>query len=260
MTAGGEPIRVDLDRQGGTALITMSRPPLNILDISSFRILHSLLEDAVSRQKASVVVIQSAIPGTFSAGADVADHVPERVREMLEAFHRIAEFLSRMEAVSVAAVNGLALGGGCELALCCDIVLASDKATFGQPEIDVGCFPPIAAAILPGRIGLARAADLVLTGRRIDATEAMEMGLVSRLLPSTGFNAGLRSFLAELQGKSSRVLGITAKILREGGNAGFGAELRRTEKGYLDKLLSLQDSREGVMAFMEKRSPKWSGT
>jgi cyclohexa-1,5-dienecarbonyl-CoA hydratase len=255
----GPAILAEIDEATGTAFITLNRPPLNVLDIEGFGLLGDTLEEAVGGSGASLVVIRAAGEKAFCAGAHVADHTPEKVDAMLGAFHRVANYLSSMEAISIAAVRGAALGGGFELALCCDLIFASEEAAFAQPEINVGCFPPIAAAALPGRVGRHRAADIILTGRKISAFEALAMGLVSRVVPPGEFEPALAALLTELQGKSRSVLRIAARALRLAHPSDFRADLARMERVYLEDLMKLEDAREGVQAFLEKRKPVWTG-
>lgn len=204
------------------------------------------------------MVIRAAGDRAFCAGADVADHLPETAPRMLEAFHAVARLLWTMEPVSVAAVKGPALGGGMELALCCDLVVASERAEFGQPEIRVGCFPPIAAALLPERVGPHRAADLVLTGRRIDALEAERFGIVSRVAAPDRFDAVLRETVEALRGASGPVLARAIRALRGTRAASWSDALSAAEKIYIEELLPLPDAREGVEAFLQKREPRWT--
>lgn len=255
----GSPILAELDEATGTAFITLNRPPLNVLNIDAFKRLGDALEEAVGASGASVVVLRAAGEKAFCAGADVSDHTPEKVGEMLASFHRVALYLSSMEAVSIAVVRGAALGGGFELALCCDLILASEGASFGQPEINVGCFPPVALAALPARVGRHRAADIVLTGRKLSAFEALAMGLVSRVVPPEELEPALAALLTELQSKSRSVLKMTARALRLAGPSDFRSDLGRMERVYLEELMKLEDAKEGVRAFMEKRKPAWSG-
>jgi cyclohexa-1,5-dienecarbonyl-CoA hydratase len=243
---------------GRTGTLTLNRPPLNILDIAAFRELGEALTRLLA-QGCDILVLRAAGTRAFCAGADVADHRPERAPAMLEAFHAVARQLTSADAVSVAAVEGLALGGGMELALCCDLVVASEQAEFGQPEIHVGSFPPIAAAVLPGRIGRPRAADLILTGRRVTAYEALALGLVSRLAPADAFEAELRQVVESLETASPSVMRQALRALRGRSAPAFAESLAATEKIYLEQLLQLEDAREGVEAFMTKRRPSWTG-
>jgi cyclohexa-1,5-dienecarbonyl-CoA hydratase len=253
------PILAEVEEATATAFLTLNRPPLNVLDIEAFRILGDALEEAVGNAGCAVVVLRAAGEKAFSAGASVADHTPDRAESMLQAFHRVARYLNEMAAVSVAAVRGPALGGGFELALCCDFIVASEGASFGQPEINVGCFPPVALALLPRIVGRHRTADIVLTGRRLSAFEALAMGIASRVVPAEEFEGALAALLADLQSKSRSVLREAARALRRATPGEFRADLDRMERAYLQDLLRLEDAKEGIRAFLEKRKPEWTG-
>jgi enoyl-CoA hydratase/carnithine racemase len=154
-------------------------------------------------------------------------------------------------------VNGACLGGGCELAGSCDIILASEEGSFATPEITVGCFPPVALARFPAQIGYHRAAEMILTGRRYSASEALAMGLVNRVVPAGDLESALENLLDDLRSKSGQVLRITLKGLRELSMRNFAEALKRSEEIYLNDLLKTEDVEEGVQAFLEKRKPQW---
>jgi cyclohexa-1,5-dienecarbonyl-CoA hydratase len=257
MSEGGAPVLITIDPGTGTGTITLNRPPLNILDIATLRALGDAIDEVVERAGCAIVILRAAGGKAFCAGAEVGDHVPEKAPEMLDAFHRVARRLSGMDAVSVAAVQGAALGAGFELAMCCDLIVASDSANFGLPEINLGCFPPIAAAALPGRIGRHRAAEVVLTGRRFSAAEAVTMGLVTRQVDAEFFDAEVAALLGELQTKSRSALKVAVSVLRRAVSQPFDAALSMAEKAYVEELLPLEDAREGILAFIEKRKPRW---
>jgi len=251
------PAGVRLEIEGRLARLTIDRPPLNILDIAAFESMGESIARLAGDASVDVLVIGSAGDRAFCAGADVADHTTQRAPRMIEAFHRVARALWSHPAVSIAAVRGAALGGGMELAICCDLVVASETARFGQPEIRVGCFPPIAAALLPAMIGRARAAECILTGRTIPASEAWEMGLVSRVAPEGDFDEALSGLIRELMANSGAVMRRAVKAIRSGQTAAMDRALAVTERIYLNDLLALDDAREGVEAFLEKREPRW---
>jgi cyclohexa-1,5-dienecarbonyl-CoA hydratase len=238
-----------------TAWLTLDRPPLNILDIAMMRRLDAALERALAQ--CDFLVFEGAGPKGFSAGAEVADHVPERVGEMLAAFHAIFRRLARAECVTIAAVHGVCLGGGMELATFCDFVVAEESAKFGQPEIKLGCFPPIALLTLPHLCGMRAAADLILTGRTVDAREAQRLGLVSRLAPEGQLASGVEALLKELRGLSADVLRLARRTLWRLHAEEFERRLGEVERVYLDTLMQTHDAREGIRAFLEKRTPVW---
>jgi cyclohexa-1,5-dienecarbonyl-CoA hydratase len=249
------PRAVQVDFRGPAALVTLDRPPVNVLDLPTIRELRGALSDIASRRDAKVVVLRSAIAGTFSAGVDVADHAPDTVGAMLETFHGVFRILDAMPQLVIAAVDGRCLGGGCELAVFCDVVLATRRSVFAVPEIDVGCFPPVAAVILPRLIGRA-AFEMVLTGAPVTAAKAARIGLVTAVVPD--LDAAVHRWTAALAAKSGAVLALARRAVRQGGHDSFEAALARAERLYRDELAQTADCAEGVRAFLEKRPPVWT--
>ena len=176
---------------------------------------------------------------------------------MLEVVHGVMRKLLVLPQVTVALVRGSCLGGGLELASCCDFILASEESSFATPEIHVGCYPPLALARFSALVGYHRAAEMILTGRTFSAEEAARIGLINHVLPSDELDRGLETLLAELLGKSGAVLRVTLKGLRELSLTGFAEALRRSEEIYLRELLPTDDVEEGVQAFLAKRKPRW---
>lgn len=255
MAASKETVHLRLEKR--VAWITLDRPPLNVLDIPLMRALDAALERALPQ--CDFIVFQGAGTKGFSAGAEIADHAPERVEEMLAAFHAIFRRLVSSDCLTIAAVHGVCLGGGMELATFCDFLFAADSAQFGQPEIKLGCFPPVAMVILPRLIGLRAATDLILSGRQISAAEAAQLGLVTRNVPDARLHSAVEALLGELQQLSPAVLKLTRNTLRRIHLNDFGSRLREVEQVYLKDLLRTQDAHEGVLAFLEKRPPVWKG-
>ncbi|MCL4817984.1 MAG: enoyl-CoA hydratase/isomerase family protein [Vicinamibacteria bacterium] len=251
------PDLVRVEPIGGSHAVTVSldRPPMNVLDLATIGALRDALEAIASRRDVKAVVLRSAVPHVFSAGVDVAIHSRERLGAMLDAFHGVFRVMDGMPQVTVAAVDGLCLGGGCELAAFCDLVLATPGSSFGQPEIDVGCFPPLAAALLPRLIGRA-AWEMVLLGSSIDAQRAAELGLVTRVVDD--LPAAVDTWAKWLCAKSGAVLALARRALREGAHGSFAEGLVRTEAIYRDELAKTADVEEGVRAFLEKRRAHWS--
>ena len=245
---------VRFEDRDGARWITIERPPLNVLDIPTIEALDTALSSLADRRDLKAVVLRSAIPRTFSAGVDVRDHTRDRVGSMLAAFHGVFRRLDALPQASVAAVDGTCLGGGCELVAFCDISLATARSVFGQPEIDVGCFPPLASVWLP-RVAPRAAAEMVLTGAPIGAAEAARVGLVSRVVDD--LETETRRVVRLLGGKSAAVLKLARRALQEGAVGPFDDALARVERLYRDGLLATEDMDEGVQAFLEKRPPKW---
>ncbi|HEV8385737.1 MAG TPA: enoyl-CoA hydratase/isomerase family protein, partial [Candidatus Acidoferrales bacterium] len=255
MTTDTATVRVRIE--GRTSWITLDRPPLNILDIAMMREMDHVLTEVLKHS--DVIVFEGAGTKGFSAGAEVRDHTPDRVADMLRTFHAIFRILSRADCVTIAAVHGVCLGGGCELATFCDFVLATESARFGQPEIKLGCFPPVAVVTFPVLIGLRAAMDLILTGRTISAAEAKQLGLVTRVVPDNELAASIDNLLKEIGGLSSAVLKMTRRELWERSGLDFDKSLGDAEQIYLEELMQTEDAQEGIRAFLEKRSPVWHG-
>ena len=253
MTTRSETIHLRLDHR--TAWITLDRPPLNILDIPMMESLDAALNRALP--KSDFVIFQGAGVKAFCAGADVADHIPKRVGKMLSAFHGVFRRLAVADCLKIAAVHGYCLGGGMELAAFCDFVLATKSAQFGQPEIKLGCFPPVSMVILPRLVGVRAAAHLILTGRQISAMEAHRLGLVTRVVPDHELAAAVDALLEELRALSPSVLHLTRKTLTQIQSADFLQQLEEAERVYLSELMQTHDAQEGIRAFLEKRQPVW---
>jgi cyclohexa-1,5-dienecarbonyl-CoA hydratase len=251
-----EHIRFDVS--GGVARITLNKPPLNVLNIAMMREINTALEGLGDDPSVKVLVFEAAEGSkAFSAGVDVSEHTADKVEEMIEVFHRIFRLLDGLEVPTVAVVNGAALGGGCELALFCDMVIASERASFGQPEIQVGVLPPIAVVALPAIIGPKKAMEMVLIGDRIRAPEALQLGLVNKVVPPEELRAAADEFVGKLAKLSSAVLRLTKRAVRLGSVGRFADGLAAVEELYLGPLMSTEDAHEGLVAFMEKRSPVW---
>lgn len=255
MTTHSETIQLRIENRA--AWITLDRPPLNVLDIPMMESLDAVLESALP--KSDFVIFHGAGAKAFCAGADAADHTPERVEKMLRAFHAVFRRLVAADCVTIAAVQGYCLGGGMELATFCDFVFATESAQFGQPEIKLGCFPPVALVTLARLIGMQAAAHLILTGHQISATEALRLGLVTRVVPDNDLSAAVETLLGELRAHSPSVLHFTRKTLSRLHSGDFLKQLEEVERVYLSELMQLNDSQEGIRAFIEKRKPVWKG-
>jgi len=248
-----ETISIRIERR--TAWITLDCPPLNILDIRMMEALDAALQRALP--ESDFVIFQGAGPKAFSAGAEIADHTPKHVGKMLTAFHAIFHRLSKADCVKIAAIHGHCLGGGMELATFCDFVLATESAQFGQPEIKLGCFPPVAVVTLPHLIGMRAAADLILTGRQISAAEAQRLGLITHVVSDSELRHAVSELLEELRALSPSVLQLTRKTLWNLHSAEFAEQLEEVERVYLSGLMKMPDAQEGIRAFLEKRKPVW---
>jgi cyclohexa-1,5-dienecarbonyl-CoA hydratase len=212
--------------------------------------------DSLKDAKIKLLLFKAA-GKAFSAGVDVGEHLGDQVNEMIEVFHGIFRRMDALPAVSIASVQGAALGGGCELALYCDLVIASEKAKFGQPEIQVGVFPPIAALVFPRITGRKKALELVLSGELIGAQEALALGMVNKIVPAEALEDELGKFCGKFLGLSGLVLSLTKKAFLAGLMDPAAQGLKEVEKIYLQELMKTKDAEEGLRAFLEKRKPVW---
>ncbi len=240
----------------GVANLTLNRPPLNILTLSIIEELIELLDFLAGQMDVKVVVL-GANGKAFCAGVDVADHIPARVGPMIRDFGRLFTRLRTFPSPTVAVVQGAALGGGTELAVACDLVLAAASARFGQPEIKLGVFPPAAAALFPRLIGYQQAARLLFSGEIITAAEAAQLGLVTFTVADEELVAKLEQLLTQLRGMSAAALCMTKRALLYGAGAGVRDALPLIEDLYLNDLMATADANEGIQAFIEKRQPIW---
>ena len=239
-----------------TTYITLHRGDLNILNIEMMEEINSALEFLEGGRHLRALVFK-ATGKAFSAGVDVAEHTAEMVEKMIHTFHKIFRLLDQIECPTVALVHGAALGGGCELACFCDMVLASDRAKFGQPEIKVGVFPPVAAAAFPAYGYLKSIYELLFLGELITAEQAKEIELVNQVYPRDDFDNLCTDFLKRLTSNSAAILRLTKKSIKAGIGKPFPEALDIAEKTYLEEMMSTKDAHEGLAAFLEKRAAKY---
>jgi cyclohexa-1,5-dienecarbonyl-CoA hydratase len=244
-----------LDVSENIARLTLHRPPLNILTLEMTQELNEALENLSGAGQLKALVVR-ATGKAFCAGVDVADHLPERAQAMIRAFNELCRQLHALPMPTIAIVQGAALGGGMELVIACDMVLAARSARFGQPEIKLGVFPPVAAALLPSYTGYRQAARLLFTGETIHAEEAARLGLVTCVVEDAELEAAQERLLTQLLNLSAAALAMTKRALLLGAQRGESA-LPEIEDLYIHTLMATSDAREGIQAFMEKRSPVW---
>jgi len=240
------------------ARITFARPPLNILNIAMMREVNDALSQCAKQRELAAIVFDAAEDcNAFSAGVAVEEHVEETIFQMLDSFHGIFRNLEQIARPTIAVVDGAALGGGCELVAACDIVIASERARFGQPEIKLGVFPPVAAVLLPRVIGDKRARELILTGELIEAPEAARLGLVNYLLPRSELEQKVADLLSRFRNLSSAALAFTKEAMDLGRGCSLDSALKEVEDLYLNELMKTHDASEGIKAFADKRKPEW---
>lgn len=246
---------IEFEVAGGVATITLNRESLNWLNIAMMEEINHAL-DSLKDQVIKVLVFK-AKGKAFSVGVEVAEHMGGLAEKMIEVFHGMFRRMDDLGLLSIAVVDGQALGGGCELATYCDLVVASERAKFGQPEIQVGVYPPIAALAFPRMIGLKKSLELILGGGIISAQEARELGLVNLVVPPDELDEAAGKFIGKFAKLSAPVLKYTRKAVFKGLLDDRDKALDKIEKIYLDKLMKTADAQEGLQAFLDKRKPEW---
>jgi len=240
----------------GVAQLTIDHPPVNVLTRALLGELREHLT-ALADDSSLRVLLLTASGMHFSAGADVVEHLPPAHRELIPEFVGTIRALWDFPLPVIAGVQGKCLGGGFELVQPADIVIAGRSASFGQPEIALGVFPPAACAILPRLCGPARAAQLVLQGDPLSADEALVAGLVSEVVGDDAVEPAARAAAGRIARHSAAALRVTKRALRAAGEAATTDALARAERIYLEDLMRTRDAIEGLDAFVAKRPPTW---
>jgi cyclohexa-1,5-dienecarbonyl-CoA hydratase len=247
---------VEMAYEGGVATLRLNRPPLNVMNIEMVEQVNDLLLGLRGNRQLKVLVIRGN-DNAFSAGIDLKEHTRDKVSRLVQMFHRIFESMRLLDVIAVSAVQGVALGAGFELAIGSHLVVATESARFGVPEVKLGLFPPVASVILPRATPRRKAMEWILTGDEIPAQELVQYGLVNRLIPDDDFDAGLTEFVAKLTSKSGPVLQLAKRAQTESYYSGWEEALHKAENLYLRDLMALADAEEGLAAFLDKREPEW---
>ncbi len=238
------------------ARITLSRPEHNLLNEAMLREIADAISFAGEREDAKLIVLDSACK-VFSGGIDVGEYTSQRVFQMLDAFHAAFSGMLEVGKPVICVVNGPAIGGGAELAAFGDLVIATPKARFAQPEISIGVFPPLASTILPYLVGPKTALEIVLTGEPVTAERALELGLVNRLVPEAQLEKSVEDLVARISAHSGPVLTMAKKAILGGMGLSLRDGLKQSMNIFLNELYRLEDSQEGLRALVEKRKPNW---
>ena len=245
-----------IEKANNIGKIILNNGPLNILTIKMMEQVNKALEGFLGDQSLKAVIFDHT-GKVFSAGVDIGDHMGDKAPIMIKEFHRIFRNLNKLKCPTIASIKGAALGGGCEIAIFCDIVLTSDKAKFGQPEIKVGVFPPIAVLAFPQIIGNKKAFELIMLGEIIDAKEAFRLGISNNVFPIESYEQEFSKFIETFNDLSTIVLQYTKKAFNIAVGFDFETQLDKVEEFYLEELMATHDANEGLQSFLEKRSPNW---
>jgi cyclohexa-1,5-dienecarbonyl-CoA hydratase len=250
-------VRLELTHHDQIALITQAAPRANILDKAMILGLGAIVEELAAHSNFKAIVLAGE-GQHFSFGASIEEHLPDQISDTLAQLRKLLLKMAQAPAPTIAAVRGQCLGGGFELALACDLIVAEESAQLGLPEIKLGVFPPAGAALLPLRIGCARAAEMVLTGTSSTTAQAAAAGLINKVFPAGELELQLDGWLQrDFLPRSAPALHFAAQAARRPLMRALEVDLPALERIYLDELMQAADASEGVLAFMEKRQPRW---
>ncbi len=252
-----------LSWDGATAVLTINRPrALNALDSQTIAELQEAIAQVAAKPEARALILTGGGEKAFVAGADIAQ-MAQYTAAQAQAFaregHKVGEALAGLGVVTIAAVNGFALGGGCELALACDLIYASEKAKFGLPEVTLAVIPGFGGTQrLTRLVGRARAKELIFTGDLIDAAQAKAYGLVLEVLPPEGLIAHCKAVAQKIGKRGPAAIKAAKRTIDRGADLEL-AEACKLEQQEFAALFDTADQREGMAAFLEKRPPNFSG-
>ncbi len=241
----------------GIATVTLNNPPLNILTRSVLRDLRSTLGSLAEDTTLRVLTLMAA-GKHFSAGADVSEHLPGQFEAMIPEFVETVQALLEFPVPVIAGVQGKCLGGGFELAQASDFLVATEGASFGQPEIVLGVIPPVACVLLPRRSAPSVAAELVMVGDTFGAREAHRVGIVHTVVPDDHLDDTVRGLATKLARHSAAALRMAKRALTVGRNNATDVALEQVSSLYINDLMGTADAVEGLQAFVDKRAPVWS--
>jgi len=236
--------------------LKLTAPVLNVLSGQMMEDIAAILEEATNDESLKAFAV-TAEGKAFSAGADVGEHQPEQAPAMIAAFSTMFRCFGQLEIPVVMAVDGAALGAGFELVMMADVLLATERAKFGQPEIRLGFFAPVGVAWLPRLVGHARALEITCSGRSYDAQTAHEWGLVSRVVPCEQLEAALEETLADFRKASPLVMRMNVRMIKRLEGKSFEEARLEAERVFLEELMKTRDVKEGIASFFEKRKPEW---
>ncbi|NUM31665.1 MAG: enoyl-CoA hydratase/isomerase family protein [Bacteroidetes bacterium] len=255
-----EKIKVNYNFNNSVAQIILDDGKGNILDSVMMNELTALLEQFKFNTNLKLITFEGA-GKHYSFGASVEEHKKEKAAAMLKSFHNLFYLLIDLSIPTISKVSGQCLGGGMELAIMCNLIFADNTAKFGQPEIILGVFPPPASLILPQKIGLAQAEELLVTGKTINAQQAKSYRIVNELYETRDeLENGLNEFIEkQILPKSSSSLQFAVKASRKVFNKILLENLPQLEEMYINQLMNTNDANEGITSFLEKRQPEWKG-
>ncbi|MEW6669485.1 MAG: enoyl-CoA hydratase/isomerase family protein [Thermodesulfobacteriota bacterium] len=241
----------------GVARIVINRPPLNILTIKTMREIAEACAEAEKNPEIRLLTVRGAGSKAFAAGVDVRDHVPELIGELQDAFERVMLAVSQCRKPSLAIVDGVCSGGGFELVLCCDMILATDRSSFSLPEIVLALYPGLAVPLLPRKLPRNVAFEMITTGDPLQPHEAHRLGLVNKVVSQESLEEEVGRFEARYSNKSAKALELARYALTRAYDMEFAKALKTVDDIYFGLVMQTGDANEGILSFLEKRKPVW---
>src|SRR5579864_6502208 len=238
------------------ARLTLNHAPHNVLTVPMMKEMAEAIESLNGRADIKAILLQSA-QSAFSAGISLDDSRPDRVFQTLDAFTRVFQAMVDISKPVIVVVNGPAIGAGSELVGFADVVLATPKAKFAQPEVKLGVFPPFAAVMLPQLIGTKKTYELILTGEALSAEEALNFGFVNKVVPEADLQKHVDALIARIGEFSGPVLEVTKRVISSSIGRPLKEAMKTSQDLYLNELMNLEDVQEGLRAVIEKRKPVW---
>jgi len=244
------------EKADGVARITFDRPKHNVLNIEMMDELIATLGELVTDVNLKCLVLHGS-GANFCAGVEVGDHKPAMAPKMIVTFNHIFELIDQLEVPTIAAVHGACLGGGMEVAIACDIIVAGHSALFGQPEIKLGFLPPYAAVRLPHLVGPSKALEICTTGKRYHAKEAQQMGMVSHAVEDAQLVETTDNLVKEIQANSPLIIRLNKQAVKKHLGMALPQAIQSVSDLFLNSLMKTEDVLEGIKSFEEKRKPVW---
>ncbi len=251
-----ELMHLTYEKIDAVARITLNRPKFNMMNIEMMDELNDRLEALANDDDLKCIVFDAA-GKHFCTGVEVADHKPDMVDDMIATFNRLFELSEQIEVPIIASVQGYCLGGGMELAIACDVIVAAESAQFGQPEIKVGFFPPYAAIRLPQLVGPARAIEICTTGKFYGAEDARRMGMVAYVSEDQKLGETTNQIVKEIQANSPLIIRLNKRAVKQHLGMAFKPALAGVSDLFLNTLMKTEDTLEGIASYEEKRKPVW---
>jgi len=245
---------IGFDTSSFVARITLNHAPYNVLTVPLMTELAVAIESLNGHGDIKAILLDSS-QKTFSAGIGLEDSKSERVFQTLDAFNRVFQAIRDISKPLLVVVNGPAIGAGCELVAFGDMVIATPKAKFAQPEVKLGIFPPFASVMLPQMIGPKKTYEMILTGEALSAEEALALGFVNKVVPEAELQQAVAAVLGRIGEFSGPVLEMTKKVISC--SMGLAEAMKLSQNIYLNELMNLEDVQEGLRAVLEKRKPVW---